>query len=119
MIVYKIVCNIFGQRYSAVTNHWRWCKYYPPQEWVRGFLGTPLLAFDTLENATSFSNKFINDNFEVWEAEADNAKPQETVALYSTSYLVFWKRDDIQHESRPAPRGTLACNQIKLIRRLV
>jgi hypothetical protein len=119
MIVYKVVyCDYHNKLFSAMTMGGNWSVAYPRYRWASGPFGTPLLAFDTPERAVDFHRQYCSSGWEIWEAEAENARPQGMLSSYLSRYDTFWKEGASSSEACLAPPGTMACDRIRLTKRL-
>ena len=84
------------------------------------------LAFDTLKRAIEFGDWFALpwEDTEIWEAECKAAKA--VAHLYYTNRLTVWRIKKFQEgiiehgdlSNLSVPRGTLHCEDLKLIKRV-
>jgi hypothetical protein len=119
--VYKVVLNNYGNLISAFSPYTS-CDYGVNTRTV-SFSGTPLLAFSRREYAEHFMQDMglAKDPYEIWEAEAENARHIETVCLSSCArrQREFWA--GLLHSRywhSDAPKGTMACDSITLTKHI-
>jgi hypothetical protein len=124
--VYKVLRRRQDGYLESAINHGNYYTVVYGEKFPNfGRDGTPLLAFDNLSDATWFILTANNSNFELWECQAYNVKPVDTVFVVyfagssNNDYAKFWA-GELDHEEygTAPPQGTVACHSIKLVRRL-
>jgi hypothetical protein len=117
MIVYKIVRVLNDRLISWAPIPRTWHVTYIPDKWVTGIDGTPVFAFDTYWNA----HVYLYRPYQLWEAETRSAQPiaQVGLFLYIANLAAWWARPESDRFLlTPAVQGTVACDGLKLLRRL-
>jgi len=95
---------------------------YKPGEWACGKVG-PIFAFEDLISAKKFRQRLKPEiDCEIWEAEAENVQPQRFclsgLDLTARSVEMFW-RSDWPFRKNYTPEGTVVCDRIKLLKKVV
>lgn len=127
---YKAVRNDFyeGWRISAIMDAEGIGRQYGTTYWTQGIDGTPVMAFSNLQSAIDFVQGC--PNHEVWEAQV--RRPRKISALTPWTgdpqiIRAFWKQIRGQQWYRlhplrvnavPAPKDTVACEAIRLVRKV-
>jgi len=120
--VYKVVYSPRPDTFvSAVMAFSPLEVKYREGEWVSGIDGTPVLAFDCLRNAKQWMEGFgIRHAFSVWECEAEGVRRVSELAAphrLAGELIAYWK--GFRRAVIRPPVGTVACDRIKLLRRVV
>lgn len=119
MIVYKVVTNVNGRLYSYMYDpHFASiiakAIEYVPGEFVKSKIPilSNLYAFKTLEDTASFIPE-EDSCLEVWIAEAVVSDLPPLILRN------FWYRDTLEDFTLvDAPKGTVSCSEIKLIKKI-
>ena len=82
-----------------------------------------LFAFRSLATAEHFCRNVLEpDTYEIWEAEAEGTRRGDFMHLIlhlaKRELLKFWRNPDAAFTGLHAPRGTVLCDAIKLVRRI-
>lgn len=136
---YKVVRLTDDGLVSALMGGWedgrlqQYQRSYNTVRWTTGWRGTPVLAFENLFDANDFARNLVSPpEREVWEALVRRPRKINRLANASSSatkggtLIEFWRgiagrrwsRLQVTWEQWRAPDGTVACDAIKLIRRV-
>ena len=139
--VYKIVkCDCNNRYYSLLIQNIDFLKIeYKINEWAKPRIGK-ILAFDTQKNAEifwqineniSYNSFLLTQSWLIFKAEAKNTKLIKRLMylsskftdreyLFNTEKLIkFWSEEkNVIDETLIAPSGTLACDELKLIKEI-
>lgn len=118
MKVFKLVMALSDEVLVSAIVCGAYRRQYEPGVPTLPVQGTKLLAFDTAEAARYWYGN-DDDALQLWEAEApDDSQPMTFLCEYAWQDLFkrFWSGESIR--ATEAPEGTLACEWIKLVRRV-
>lgn len=127
---YKVVRNspyASGGKVSCIVVGTRLCCDYSTEKWTKGINGTPVLAFSTLGSARTFVSDCTGQ--EIWEAKVRRPRKISKLGYWpgGLSALLFWpsiqgKRwhslDNSYLGPADAPPDTVACDAIKLVKKV-
>ncbi len=129
--MYKVVCEIHGPKLISATlfGPSAYCHIYYLDKWIRPKNpNSKLFIFDALKCAKIFlkerlwrrQNGSIPDyNYHLYECEAEN--PIKAHAVAHNNFDEFWNREikgEPSHWTYPPPNGTLACDAVKLTKKI-
>lgn len=125
-VAYKVVRVVDGRKYSCLSdfqaNYGDWPKWrveYQENTLVRPKSGR-LFVFDTLEHAKNHVGS--NPEFEIWKVEAYGAREERMVLgiwYCGVSDLeAFWQGKHLMGKEW-APYGSMSCNALRLVKRMV
>lgn len=123
MRAYKVVRNENGCLRSAIARDELSVDYrvsivsYPPSPQL------PLLAFDTLYDAESFTLREMGRRLplEVWECEVilSEKRHNRNFSVYLMTVERLLNRPNSWSITRSWPEGTIFCDSIRLVRKLI
>ena len=83
-------------------------------------IGTKLYVFDSLKNAKNFAG--MSSNQEIWECEVINPNKVKYLAYVTRNCILdFWKAKKNHKKTdwkKECPFGTIACDAVKLTRKV-
>lgn len=119
--VYKVVFRsshrLYSNKlYSAVARG-EWMVEYIPGEFVYPTIGF-LFAYEHLDHAISFAAPENIMHSQVWRAETTWAMPADPIPYGWGKWHKYWESPQHYEYTTRQPRGTLFCDDIKLIERI-
>jgi hypothetical protein len=119
MIVYKVVRKERGLLFSARAWKEGFKLNYIPNVNTKPKIGR-ILAFDTLENAKDF-REFDE---QIWKCYTRRVKPCPPILSFSSDLLpdivrLFWKGGIHNCNCTVAPKGSVSCSSLMLVKRVV
>lgn len=135
--VYKVMERIDDRLLSCFVWHKGQVEYKPGVLTRPVLKGTKLFVFDTFEYAKRFLDNVMEERgpTEIWECEAEGVgRPPDRICQYAIDVediLAIWKwalkhemtyvmRDIISANAYISPpRGTLVCDELTLVRRVL
>jgi hypothetical protein len=98
---------------------------YSTTQWTEGVEGTPVIAFEDRASAAHWAPP----GSETWEAQAKRPRKINRLSYYENgkqTLVAFWKSIEGKrwsalsstHKGQLAPQGTVACEAIRLVRRV-
>jgi antitoxin (DNA-binding transcriptional repressor) of toxin-antitoxin stability system len=128
MVIYKVVRRVHsGEHVSAVTRGELCVTYVPGEPTMPRNPHALLLAFSDLETAKTFAARLRwIDGVEVWEAEADSARPMDRLMQVwkPERFLDFWEALEkpykrfVCYDDIAAIPSTVACQSMTLARQI-
>lgn len=121
---YKVVSRKGAKLVSVMMSGRTLERTYSTTEWTQGVESTPVMAFETRRSAKDFAQGWD----EVWLAMV--RRPRKLVRISScdsrkATLLAFWEQikgkrwhDLLTEGSMPAPDDTVACEAIRLVKKL-
>lgn len=126
MIVYKVLtqAHVNGtQTLVSATARYkgdnldRWSLIYKPNETTFPRVGK-LFAFESMERAKDFV--MLDCERQIWKASTTHATYAKFVACGTSDIEFFWEHPDSdQYAMVPAPEGTLVCDDITILERII
>lgn len=118
MIAYKLLYRDQDNRLwsflKGLSTVYYGIEYFNNEEWIEPLFGK-LFAFTDLNSAIRHN---LNNRWEVWEVEVENPTELEGCAKYyhKIALLNFW---NLYSETCPTLKGTIVCDKMKLISRVI
>lgn len=113
---YKVVSVNHNRMYSYIWHH-EYAVEYIENEWVKPNIGK-LFAFNSFDSALHFytADGDAEEQYEIWECEVENPIEANYISWLWANLESFWSGD--KRNIVPAPKGTMNCDAIKLIRKV-
>ncbi len=114
---YKVVRARNENLLSAAVHDVEWVVAYVPGIPTYGRGKSALFGFDSLAHAKRFA-RLQPRTIQIWEAHLGRPKLRKRLCDWVHDYLKFWSGGRAKGRTFQAPKGTLACESITLLKQV-